>query len=52
MYTKGDATGAAKAFLDYMTSDEVQTTLLPKQGYIPVTKMQVERDATGKTTNK
>jgi phosphate transport system substrate-binding protein len=52
MYTKGDATGTAKAFLDYMTSDEVQTTLLPKQGYIPVTKMQVERDATGKTTNK
>jgi len=52
MYTKGEANEVAKAFLDYMTSDEVQTTLLPKQGYIPVTKMQVERDATGKTTNK
>ncbi|NHM30322.1 phosphate ABC transporter substrate-binding protein [Neobacillus terrae] len=52
MYTKGEANEVAKAFLDYMTSDEVQTTLLPKQGYIPVTKMKVERDAAGKTTNK
>ncbi|MGG5255040.1 phosphate ABC transporter substrate-binding protein [Neobacillus sp. SM06] len=52
MYTKGEPTELEKAFLDYMTSDEVQTNILPKQGYLPVTKMQVERDATGKVTNK
>ncbi|PWU01115.1 MAG: phosphate-binding protein [Bacteroidetes bacterium] len=52
MYTKGQPTELEKAFLDYMMSDEVQNTILPKQGYLPVTKMQVERDATGKQSNK
>jgi phosphate transport system substrate-binding protein len=52
MYTKGDATGAAKAFLDYMMSDEVQSGFVTKQGYIPVTQMKVERDVNGKVTNK
>jgi phosphate transport system substrate-binding protein len=52
MYTKGEPTEVEKAFLDYMMSDEVQNTILPKQGYLPVTKMKVQRDATGKLTNK
>jgi phosphate transport system substrate-binding protein len=52
MYTKGEPNEIAKAFLDYMMSDEVQNTILPKQGYLPVTKMQVQRDASGKLTNK
>lgn len=52
MYTKGEPNELEKAFLDYMTSDEVQTNILPKQGYLAVTKMKVERDASGKTTNK
>jgi len=52
MYTKGQPTDLEKAFLDYMMSSEVQNTLLPKQGYLPVTKMQVARDASGKLTNK
>ncbi|MDI6711510.1 MAG: phosphate ABC transporter substrate-binding protein [Thermoanaerobacterales bacterium] len=43
MYTKGEPTGAVKAFLDYMVSDEVQKTLVEKLGYIPITAMQVER---------
>ncbi|AZB43632.1 phosphate ABC transporter substrate-binding protein [Bacillus sp. FJAT-42376] len=47
-YTKGEATGLAKTFIDYMMSEEVQTKLLPEQGYIPVTDMKVERDAEGK----
>ena len=51
-YTKGEPTGAAKAFLDYMMSDEVQTNIVSKQGYIPVTQMKVERDAKGNVTNK
>ncbi len=51
-YTKGEPTGAAKAFLDYLMSDDVQNTLLKDQGYLPVTKMKVERDAKGNQTNK
>lgn len=51
-YTKGAATGLAKAFLDYMMSDAIQSTIVTKQGYLPVNKMQVQRDATGKVTNK
>jgi phosphate transport system substrate-binding protein len=52
MYTKGAATDLEKAFLDYMMSDEIQTNMVTKQGYIPVTTMKVERDVTGKVTNK
>jgi phosphate transport system substrate-binding protein len=52
MYTKGDATDLEKAFLDYMMSSDVQSTILPKQGYIAVGDMKVERDATGKVTQK
>ncbi|WP_026565335.1 phosphate ABC transporter substrate-binding protein [Bacillus sp. UNC41MFS5] len=51
-YTKGEPSGAAKEFLDYLMSDDVQNTLLKDQGYLPVTKMQVERDAKGNQTNK
>ncbi|KJR96611.1 MAG: phosphate-binding protein [Peptococcaceae bacterium BRH_c4a] len=52
MYTLGQPTGNAKAFLDYMLTDEVQNTLVPKLGYIPATKMKVNRDAKGNVTNK
>ncbi|MGG3470009.1 phosphate ABC transporter substrate-binding protein [Neobacillus pocheonensis] len=51
-YTKGEATDLTKAFLDYMMSDEIQNTLLKEQGYLPVTKMEVERDAKGNQKNK
>ncbi|WP_026572445.1 phosphate ABC transporter substrate-binding protein [Bacillus sp. UNC438CL73TsuS30] len=51
-YTKGEPNEVAKAFLDYMMSDEVQTNIVTKQGYIPVTSMKVERDAKGNVTNK
>ncbi|GGE37193.1 phosphate-binding protein PstS [Pullulanibacillus camelliae] len=52
MYTKGEPKGVAKAFIDYMLSDDVQGSLVEKQGYLPVTKMMVERDASGKQTDK
>jgi phosphate transport system substrate-binding protein len=52
MYTKGEPTGLKKAFLDYMLSEEVQGQLVEKMGYIPITKMQVERDAQGNVTKK
>jgi len=51
-YTKGEATDLAKAFLDFMMSEDIQNNLLKEQGYLPVTKMDVERDAKGNQSNK
>jgi phosphate transport system substrate-binding protein len=42
MYTKGEATGLAKAFLDYMVSDDIQTTLIPQLGYIPANQVKAK----------
>lgn len=42
MYTKGEATGAVKAFLDYMMSDEYGT-VMESLGYNAASKMQVSR---------
>ncbi|CAM3082600.1 phosphate ABC transporter substrate-binding protein [Leuconostoc rapi] len=52
MYTKGEPTGATKAFLAYFTTKDVQKTIVPKLGYIGLTDMKVTRDATGKVANK
>ncbi|GAY74997.1 phosphate ABC transporter substrate-binding protein [Sporolactobacillus inulinus] len=52
MYTKGEPSKLAKAFLDFMMSDDVQTKDVPAQGYLSVKDMKVERDATGKQTDK
>lgn len=43
MYTKGEAKGVAKAFLEYMTSEEVQKKLVPELKFIPVSDMKVTR---------
>lgn len=43
MYTKGEANGLAKAFIDYMTSDEFKPTIITK-GYIPNSEMQTKRE--------
>lgn len=40
MYTKGEATGAVKAFIDYVMSPEFQDTYVEKNGFIPITKMK------------
>jgi phosphate transport system substrate-binding protein len=40
MYTKGEATGAVKAFLDYVMSKKFQETYVPKIGFLPVTDMK------------
>ncbi|MEI2404891.1 phosphate ABC transporter substrate-binding protein [Niallia taxi] len=50
-YTNGEATGLGKSFLDYVMSDDIQSTLLKEQGYLPVTEMKVERDAEGNLKN-
>ncbi|PTQ55926.1 MAG: Phosphate ABC transporter, periplasmic phosphate-binding protein PstS [Candidatus Carbobacillus altaicus] len=52
MYTKGEPQGAVKAFLEYMLSDEVQDGPVVDLGFIPVSKMKVERDLSGNVTNK
>jgi phosphate transport system substrate-binding protein len=50
MYTKGEPTEVVKAFLDYMMSDEVQNGDVVELGYIPASKMQVQRDVDGNIT--
>lgn len=52
MYTKGKPTGATKSFLEYFTTKEVQKNIVPKLGYIGLTDMKVNRDASGKVTDK
>ncbi|WJQ82132.1 phosphate ABC transporter substrate-binding protein [Brevibacillus brevis] len=52
MYTKGEATGDAKAFLDFILTDEVQKKTVTELGFLPITDMKVERDAEGKVTQK
>jgi phosphate transport system substrate-binding protein len=52
MYTNGQPTGLTKDFLNYMETSSVQSTLVTKLGYIPVTDMKVDRDAKGTITKK
>lgn len=52
MYTNGEPKGLTKAFIDYILSDEVQTSLVTELDYLPVTGMQIERDANGEVTKK
>lgn len=52
MYTKGEPTGSAKAFLDFVLSEEVQKKTVTDLGFLPITDMKVERDAEGKVTQK
>jgi phosphate transport system substrate-binding protein len=45
MFTKGEATGATKTFLDYMLSPEFQKSDLQRvKGFIPITEMKTTRD--------
>ncbi|WP_392391808.1 phosphate ABC transporter substrate-binding protein [Paenibacillus antibioticophila] len=49
MYTKGEPTGAVKAFLDFMVSEAVHEDIV-ELGYIPISNMQVTRDVDGNIT--
>ncbi|MGI6091988.1 MAG: phosphate ABC transporter substrate-binding protein [Negativicutes bacterium] len=40
MYTKGQPTGAVKAFIDYVMSPEFQNAHVEKNGFVPITKMK------------
>ncbi|SEM61649.1 phosphate ABC transporter substrate-binding protein [Paenibacillus sp. OV219] len=50
VYTKGEPNAVAKAFIDYLMSDEIQNSDVVELGYLPVGKMQVKRDAAGNIT--
>ena len=52
MYTKGEADGLTKEFLDYMYSDEVQEGIVVSMGYISINQMKVEKSADGLVTVK
>jgi phosphate transport system substrate-binding protein len=43
MYTKGEATGLTKSFIDYILSEEVQDNLVTKLKFIPIKDMKVKR---------
>lgn len=40
MYTKGQPTGAVKAFIDYVMSPEFQNAHVEKNNFVPITKMK------------
>ncbi|WP_394835207.1 phosphate ABC transporter substrate-binding protein [Pendulispora rubella] len=45
MYTKGEAAGSTKAFLDYILSPAFQDNVLPNvKGFIAITQMKVSRE--------
>ena len=52
MYTAADPDEVTKAFIEYMMNDDVQGELVEAQGYIPVSGMKVEKDASGEVTKK
>ena len=52
MYTAKDADEATKAFIEYMLSDDVQGSLVEKDGFIPLTGMKVKKDAKGTISSK
>lgn len=40
MFTKGEAKGAVKAFIDYVTGKAFQEKFAEKNGFVPITKMK------------
>lgn len=47
MYTNGKPDKALAGFLEYMTSEAVQSGPVKELGYLPITSMKVERSADG-----
>lgn len=52
MYTKGKPNATTAAFLTYMESKDVQSSLVKDMGYISIHDMQVAKDAKGNVTQK
>ncbi|MBP1044942.1 phosphate ABC transporter substrate-binding protein PstS [Enterococcus sp. BWM-S5] len=51
MYTLGEPKELTKDFLEYMLSESVQGEIVEQLGYIPVSKMKIERDWEGNLIN-
>ncbi|MDR0847134.1 MAG: phosphate ABC transporter substrate-binding protein PstS family protein [Lactobacillales bacterium] len=47
MYTKGEAKGATKEFIDYLLGSDAQKNIVEKMDFISIKDMKVERDAAG-----
>lgn len=47
MYTNGEPEGDLAKFLEYMTSEEIQSGPVKELGYLPITSMKIERDVDG-----
>ncbi|MCS6143008.1 phosphate ABC transporter substrate-binding protein PstS family protein [Latilactobacillus curvatus] len=47
MYTKGAPNYQTARFIHFIQSKDIQKTIVPKLGYIPMTQMKVERHADG-----
>lgn len=52
MYTKGQATGTTKKFLNYMLSSKVQKSLVKSLGYISIHNMKVSKNASNVVSSK
>lgn len=52
VYTKGKQSKQVAKFLDYLSSEKIQKTLVPKLGYISVHDMQVIRQVDGQIIKK
>lgn len=52
MYTQRSATPATKAFIKYMQSNQVQSTLVKEAHYISIHEMQVTKTPNGKVERK
>ncbi|MER0123770.1 phosphate ABC transporter substrate-binding protein PstS family protein [Streptococcus sp. ZJ100] len=52
MYTKGEATGLEKEFLDYVMSEKIQKGIVVDMGYISVNDMKVTKSADGTVKEK
>lgn len=51
MYTKKNPDSLTQSFIEYILSDEIQENVVTKLGYIPVSKMTVQRDWEGNLIN-
>lgn len=51
IYTLGKPKAAVQGFLNYLQSKKIQTTVVPKLGYISIQNMKIERTVDGKITN-
>ncbi|KRK85611.1 hypothetical protein FC08_GL000404 [Latilactobacillus curvatus JCM 1096 = DSM 20019] len=47
MYTKGAPNYQTARFIHFIQSKDIQKTIVPKLGYIPMTQMKVERHVDG-----